>query len=83
MKDCIVCGGGPVLDAEPQPFTHSIMYFYRCDRCGYRTGYGVPGARPGGVKVTDQRARQIAANKWEADETKEKTHSRVMAKMGR
>ena len=69
MKSCKQCGSEPQLMEKKQAYTGAVMFFYSCPRCGYKTGYGVPGKRPNGITVTAQQAVEIAGRKWEAETT--------------
>ena len=57
------------------------MYYYVCPACGYRTGCGVTGITPTGKNVTDEEAINIAARKWEQDETIEAQRRRIYNQM--
>ena len=82
MRKCD-CGGSPLLDQKMvEPYgikTGNIYYYYRCPSCGHTVCGGSTGLNAMGNNITDERAREIALMKWEADITKEIEKKRYQA----
>lgn len=80
MRPCVKCGEKPCLCEKKQAYTGDLMYFYSCLKCGYRTGYGVPGSRPNGITITTDQAIAIACQKWETGTTQDKEREEIRAR---
>ena len=77
IKPCDKCGVLPILKTKQQVWTHEKIYYYICPVCGYWTGCGVTGRSLTGQTVTDEKAIDIAAQKWEQGETVEANRKHI------